>query len=276
MSRDLPDAIATEIAKEENKPIHLVELELDSGTVYFTDHDSDVEFAGHTYTAKGLSFSAISTHLSTEVDQVDIEFDNVDRSMSSYLASDEFQGKWLTIKKTFANLLESSENYVILFSGKMKHPRVDESKLIITVVSLLDSLKRTVPARIYQVMCPWEFGGAECGLNITISPYTETGTADAGSTASKLVDSARTEETNYWKYGILEMTSGDNGGLKCEILSSDTGEINLLFAFPNAIAENDSYKITVGCKKTLSECMAYSNEDNFGGFPNVVREVLRK
>jgi len=281
MARNISSSIEAEVAKEENRPIHLVEIELDSGILYFTDYDSDVVFpsvGGNTYIAKGMSFNPISTSLSMQVDEVEISFDNVDRSMSAYLQQDEFQGRWLTIKKVFANLLDDASNAVVLFSGKMKHPRVDESKFVITVTSILDSLKKQIPTRLYQAQCPWKFGGEKCGLDITKSPYKKTGTADASSTASKLVDAERTEQDNWWKYGILKMTSGANAGLKREILSStSTGEINLLYTFPNPIAEGDAYEIQVGCKKTFSECRdKYNNLDNFGGFPSVAREVMKR
>lgn len=280
MPKDLSDNIITEIAKTENKPIFLVEIELDSGTLYFTDYDADVDFpsvAGHTYTTKGFSFDPAKTSLSLEVDSVEITFDNVDRTMSAYLASDDFQGRWLTIKKVFTNLLDSSNDAITVFSGRMRAPSVDEFDFSVSVVSLLNSLQRKIPVRVFQKTCPWEFGGTECGLTISGSPYTETGIAEAGSGTSVLVDASRNEADNYWKYGILTMTSGDNNEEKREILSSTAlGVITFLIAFNSEISIDDTYSITRGCKKTLSECSGFSNSANFGGFPSVAREVMIK
>jgi len=277
MAKSLPTAIQQEIAKDENQPIHLVTINLDEVTLRYTDYDTDVTFGGNLYTAKGMSFDPASYSLSLEVDEVELHLDNVQRDMSSLLETYEFQGRWCTIQKTFANLLDNSENVITLFSGRMYHPRVNEQEFVITVRSLLSTLNKEIPTRLYQKFCQWEFGGTECGLNITVSPYKETGTAGAGSTSLKLVDPARTEEENWWKYGVLKMTSGANSGYRREILSSAPGEVRLLVAFPNPIAEGDSYEIQTGCKKTFAECSnKYSNDDNFGGFLTVSREVARK
>jgi len=276
MTRPVSQAVQEEIIKNENRPIHLVVIELDSVTLRYTDHDQDVIFpdpGGDVYQAKGMSFDPISTDLSMEVDRVEIRLDNVDRSMSNLLASYEFQGRWCTIMKTFTNLLGDASNVVTLFSGRMYHPRVNEKEFVITVTSLLNSLNKRGPKRLFQAQCPWDFGGEECGLDITVSPYRETGTAEEGSTDSVLADSNRTEDENWWRYGILKMTSGANAGIRREVKASAPGQIEVLIPFPTNISPGDSYEIQVGCKKTLGECRKYGNTDNFGGFPSVTRRV---
>ena len=62
MSRDIEAAVLTEAQLEENKPVYLVEIELDT-TLYYTDNNEDVNFptaGGNTYTANGITFSPIS------------------------------------------------------------------------------------------------------------------------------------------------------------------------------------------------------------------------
>jgi len=277
MAKTLTTAVQQEIAKDQNQPIHLITIELASQTLRYTDWDVDVEFptgSGTIYSARGLSFDPVATSLSMEVDSVDISFDNVDRYFSNLLADNVFQGRYCTIEKTFANLLGDSNNAVTIFSGKISHPRVDQESFTIRVVSLLNSLNQEVPRRMFQAQCPWDFGGTECGLDITVSPYKETGTADSGSTDSVLVDSSRTEEDNWWQYGILKMTSGSNSGIRREVKESTSGQITVLHKFPYPIAAGDTYEIQVGCKKTFGECKdKYNNTDNFGGFPSVTRRV---
>jgi len=104
-----------------------------------------------------------------------------------------------------------------------------------------------------------------------------TGTADAGCTASLLKDSARTENDNYWQYGSVEMTSGNNDGEKRAVRSSTSGEITLNFPFSNAINEGDTYIIRRGCPKTSHWCKCeYDNFENFGGFATLPQSLMRR
>ena len=157
-----------------------------------------------------------------------------------------------------------------VFSGIMTSPKVDEEALEVEVVSPLYNLEKQVPRRIYQNFCQWTFDSPECRGGGASLADEKTGTADAGSTATVLKDSDRTEVDDYWKDGQLEMTSGENSGEVRQILSSTSGEITLLFAFPHAIAKGDTYKIRRGCDKSIKSCRdKFHNEINFGGFVTV-------
>lgn len=73
-----------------------------------------------------------------------------------------------------------------------------------------------------------------------------TGTADAGSTASAIVDAERTEATtDYWQHGVVEMTSGANIGQMRRITAFNAGNdtITIAPAFKSAVAAGDTYRI---------------------------------
>ncbi|MFH1320442.1 MAG: phage BR0599 family protein [Bacteroidota bacterium] len=111
----------------------------------------------------------------------------------------------------------------------------------------------------------------EGGISLLLGELTGQ-TADAGSTASVLIDAARTEADDYWNNGNVEMTSGDNIGLKRRILdfTDATDTITFVFAFPNVIAPGDTYTIKRGCNKTEQQCeKVFSNFANFGGFTSI-------
>lgn len=83
--------------------------------------------------------------------------------------------------------------------------------------------------------------GAAAPLMASVS-----GTADAGSTASTMVDAARTEAaTDYWRGQALIMTSGANNGLARLItaFNAATDTITVSPAFPSAIGTGDTYDI---------------------------------
>ncbi len=73
-----------------------------------------------------------------------------------------------------------------------------------------------------------------------------TGTADAGSTASTIVDAERTEAvTDYWKHGVVEMTSGANVGQLRRVTAFNitTDTLTVAPAFKSAVAAGDTYRI---------------------------------
>lgn len=73
-----------------------------------------------------------------------------------------------------------------------------------------------------------------------------TGTADAGSTATTIVDAERTEATtDYWQHGVVEMTSGANIGQSRRVTAFNftTDTITVAPAFKSAVAAGDTYRI---------------------------------
>ena len=270
MPKDLTVTIQTEIAKEENIPIHLFELELVSGTLYFCDWNEDIIFGGHTYTAWSVSFSPAKVNISLEIDSISVNFDNTDLTMSAYLKVYPFQNRKINIKRVFSGLLSNANDYILIFSGIMNTVSVDENILEANAVSALNILHKEIPKRMYQPPCPWTFAGTcYCQANTD----QKDGTADSG-TLSELVDNALAEIEDYWKDGVLEMLTGDNAGEKRKILSfyAPGDCVTVVYAFSNVVSAGDCYRIKRGCDKTAESCEGrFDNLLHFGGFPTVPR-----
>jgi hypothetical protein len=78
---------------------------------------------------------------------------------------------------------------------------------------------------------------------------------------------ADTSELGFYEKGELEMLTGNNAGLRAEILSNTGDTITIFGKFPYPIANGDTYKIIPGCKYKSSICQnVYHNEANFAGF----------
>jgi len=97
------------------------------------------------------------------------------------------------------------------------------------------------------------------------------GTADAGSLETLLVDAALTQEDDYWNEGVVEITNvaSDNYGLKRKVKDfvAGTDRVSFYNAFPYSINTGDTYTITRGCYKTSKDCRnRHNNWANFGGF----------
>jgi len=266
----MPKSILAEaLAKAQaatNLPIYLIEIALDSATLRFAVNNEDVVFPTgvNTYTAWGIEFTRVLNKLTNEIDRINFSFDNTDLAMATYLAANTFQGKTLSLKRVFSDLLGLATYATIIFSGEIGGISINESIFECTVLSPLVKLEKLVPSRLYQPNCTWDFGGTECAA--TTGELTAQ-TADAACTSSLVKDAARTEADDYWRDGIIEFTTGDLDGEKRIINKSATGEITVITPFSAAPSEGNEYTIIRGCTKIPSDCIGkFNNWVNFGGF----------
>ncbi len=92
------------------------------------------------------------------------------------------------------------------------------------------------------------------------------------------VNGTPAEDTSYHEQGELKMTSGDNSGLRRPVLSNSVNTVTVLWPFPNAVANGDTYEIYPGCDKQGVTCRErFNNEENFRGFlyiPKVEETIM--
>lgn len=266
MSRTLSAAVQAEIAKSFAKPRTLYEFYLDGGTERYTDHDEAITFGGETYQPWDISHSVIKTYMENRVDNCTIEIDNTDRSMSGKFGSEDFEGRQLVIKKIFLGLTDPAD-YILIFTGHMDTPNVDEQRMKVKAVNIFDRSESQTPWRRFGLRCNWDFCGVECGFN-SGSKYD--GTAESGSDAANLVDSGLpTRADDFWKGATVRMLSGDNRGQSRYVKAYTDAEDKLTFILPfdNAISPGDQYVIE--CDKSRGACEELGNLPSFGGFDEV-------
>lgn len=272
MPKSIDAAVTAKAILAENKPVFLLELDLDSGTLYLCDAQTNVTFptAGNLYYAWGFSFGKVMNTLTGEVDRVTFSFDNTDLSFRAFTDTDEFQGRRLTLRRIFADLLGSADYSVVIFRGLMSTPAIGENAVDIEVASPLIKLGGTIPRRRYQSNCHWKFDGTECrGGGGSHAGELTAQIADTGGSSTSLLDTARLESADYWLYGTVEMTDGTaaNVGEIRMISASVLGTITLQYPLPASIAVGDEYTIRRGCNKISMWCsVKHSNWANFGGF----------
>ncbi len=268
MSKTVDGTTLATAQAEKNDPILLCEIALDSGTKYYCDDTDDIVFptGGQTYTAWPVSYDGVRTSITGEVERVRVSFSNADLTFSVFFAAEEWQGRVLTLKKVFSNLLSSADYAVTIWSGDMAAPDINESVFVIQVLSPMVALERKAPRRLFDVLCPWRFGETECGAD-TCELTSQT--ADSGGSTTTMVDAARSEADDYWRYGTLTFTSGDLSG-EAQIITtsvSSTGVVTTINPFSDAPTAGDQYKIKRGCAKTAGYCVnTHDNWDSFGGF----------
>ena len=166
MPKTIDPTYKTKALLEANQPVFLLELELDSGTLYLCDAQENVTFpsggGGSLYLAQGMSFDRVQNTVDGEIDRVTFTFDNTDLTFRAYTDTDDFQNRRITLKRIFGDLLSSSAYVITLFTGYMRAPKIGELDVMVTADSPLIKLKKTIPARRYQSNCHWTFAGEEC------------------------------------------------------------------------------------------------------------------
>jgi hypothetical protein len=261
-----------------NMPIELYQIFLDEETLYLAMYPEDIEFFDEngdpqTYTAAALSRSTIETNTDTQVDQCEVQIDNVTREMSAYIANTEFVDRELAIWKVFLEDLSDPQNYVEIFRGKMDAPKINQYQMSVAVVSRLDTLDRKLPARTFQVQCPWQFGDSDtCGATVP----EKTGTIDSiSSDHMTMNDSDITESIGYWEHGEITINNE-----KRIITESGSGYVTVEYPFSADVEAGDNYEMQAGCNKSydggVNSCSGWGNTDYYGGFLSIPKTNIRE
>jgi len=236
-------------------------------TIYLTDHVTDLVMSGHTYiSTSGYQFTGYSAGSDFSPSTIDIEgIAGVAGISRAAISSGVFDGARCYVFATdWTSPTEDEEQITVGVFGKAT---IMDDRYTITGVSLIDALNQTV-VDTYGAQCPKKFGGTEyAGCGVSLAAYTVTGTLTSVSNAGVFTDTARTEANDTFTGGTFRFTTGANAGLKAiEIKSyaSDTVEVYEPFYYTPAIG--DAYEMVRGCRKRLSDCQAYGNVLNFGGF----------
>ena len=233
----------------------------------FTDHDAAITYDGVTYeAATGYSASAIRTSAALNVDNMEVE-----GMLSSATITDEdlLAGLWdgadfVIMRVNYADLTQGHE---VMRAGTLGNVKTGGQHFVAELRGLAQGLQQVV-GRIYKPACDADFGDAQCG--ITIATWTVTGSVTAVTSQSAFTDSVRAEAADYFKFGLLTFTSGDNDGFAMEVKDFATGAFVLQQAMPNPIQVGDAYSVYAGCDKLLASCKTkFNNVINFRGVPHV-------
>jgi uncharacterized phage protein (TIGR02218 family) len=110
--------------------------------------------------------------------------------------------------------------------------------------------------------CRAFFGDSDCQKNL--APLTSNLIAQAGCTKKEL-NHNQSFAINYFQYGKVVFTSGQNTGVARGIAISNGTTISLTEELPFIPAVNDTFQAIKGCAHTKIACIAYENIRNFRG-----------
>jgi len=264
----LDSATLAHLAGEELTLSTCWKIEADGqAAVGFTDHDSDLVVSGLTFSALGgYAPTSIQSTSGLSVDNLDIQGllsalgitdADIQAGIYDYAEVWIFQVNWADVTQV-----------IPLKYGHLGEVRTNDSFLA-EFRSLSQLLSQTIGSTITPD-CRAQLGDSECG--VTLSGFTVTGSVVAVTDRSKFTDTTRTEADNYFKYGLLTWTSGNNSGYSMEVklYTLSTGEFEIFEPMPFDVQAGDGYSVYAGCDKFFSTCKAkFNNVINFRGEPHV-------
>ncbi len=273
MPKTVPADVLTQFALASIQPRYLLTIVTTGGTTLrYCTGKNNIDFpssSGSTYYAtRGFTFSTIRANLTLEVDRVQIEIDNIDGGLLTYLK--EIQDARITLMLVDLGKLGSASNDIARFSGIAGAPTINISAITFPVLSPLTKLSAPFPNRQLSGPCPWVFDGTHCLHGGSTLKATETdGVVEAGSSTVKIVDATHRNEANgYWDTGTVEITSGAlDGEIRQVSTSTAAGVVNIILPFSGTPAVGVTYSISRGCNKSQRDCWEnHDNWINYGGF----------
>ena len=281
---DLSAVLLAIKAQIQHKPVEIHDIYLgsqtaeDSNTLYFINFYKATNFftyLGHTaqsYTPLGLSRSAIKKTSRGEIERVTYQLDNVNKGMGAYAAAHDFRNKRIVTRLIFRDHLTSYLDCKVIFDGFIQAISFTQKSMQATCTPKIGSLNFGT-GWPYQIECNAHFGDAYCQISKDVIGINKVvGTATGGSTTTLADASNLTQVDDYWNWGTVIFTSGDNTGDSRKIVDfvAATDTVTLDYPLDNAVAVGDAYEIYRGCDKTLAMCQStYVNDENYHGFHTI-------
>lgn len=151
-------ALKNALEAASNSPLDLYELQLDSGTVYWSTEA--ITWGGNAYEPVVLRRSPIRRYMTRQFDQVRLEADNVDTGVAQLLLANPIEGRRLIIRKIDRTVAGDS---VVTFHGVMRRAAsIDRNRAVIEAVELLGSMDDLNGRPMVQQCTISEFKGAIC------------------------------------------------------------------------------------------------------------------
>lgn len=285
MSRTIPAALLAHIAGEALTLALMVRVErTDSIVLGFTSHDRDLSFASETYLAtSAIEASAIRNTLGRQLDTLDV----IGLLQSSVIAdSDLIAGLYdgARVETFLVNWTDSpiTERIGPLHSGTIGEVSLTDGQWVAEFRPLSARLAHQIGQLTSPTCRVKEWGDSECapgGLlgvspGVAISTYRHTGrVVSVVTSAYQMTFATSAEASDYFSYGRVAMTTGNNAGLSREVkrhtLSGGSAVIELQEPFPRAVAVSDVAMLEAGCNRSFERCLFFANRLNFRAEPEL-------
>jgi len=181
-----------------------------------------------------------------------------------------FDGAILKLQRLFMPTYgDTRRGPITIFQGRVAEVDAGRSLATFMVNSFAELLDQQFPRNLYQPGCVNNLGDTGCGVNLAALGVA--GTALTGSTAAIISANLATTPTGEFNQGKVTFTSGVLNGMSRTVKSGVAGApgtISLLFPFPSAPANGDTFTIYPGCNKSFGDsngCPKFSNTARWRG-----------
>ena len=248
----------------------------DAVTLRFTDHDMEIEVEGETFIPIG-GFNASARRKEASLRAQNLEVVGV-ISSDAIKAEDLRAGRYreaavtemiVDWKYPWVGPILTNKYWIaeVTFSDEVWEARVEG----------LTRWFNPHVGQVYSKLCRYRLGDDQCGIDVTVPPYTVVANAVASVlTADRKIQVDTTlngYSSGYFAYGQVTWTTGDNTGLYSEIkvfaeIAGPQRTVEFQLRTPFTIEVADEFSIQAGCDKLAGTCKDdFSNLVNFGGFP---------
>ena len=235
-----------------------------------TEHSQDLQINNTTYySSNGFEHnnSDFTSNLSNSISEIIGLIDN-----NTININDIITGKFDNAKIEIFYIDTNDENFekIHITTGNITSININDGKITFSINNILNVLDKTI-GDIYSPLCRAQFCDQKCLLNINDYTFTSKITHVKSDTEFLYdISSIGVKDKNYFKYGIVIFTSGKNINQSMEIKQSFDNDIILNTKLNYSLTVGDTFKIIVGCDKTISSCInKFNNAINFRGEPHI-------
>jgi uncharacterized phage protein (TIGR02218 family) len=236
----------------------------------FTSIDRPLEIDGVTYeAATGVTPSAIQSRADLAVPNLELAgaLDS-----DTITEADLVAGVWdnAVVEIFEVNYADLTQGAMLLSLGSIGNVSATRSAYSAEQRGLAQALQQPV-GFVTTPHCLNQLGDARCQFDVEVTRLAGTVSAVTG-TKGFTADDVADADADYFGGGEVTWTSGDNAGLRIEVLTHAAGGIfDLVLPMPRAIQEGDTFTVIAGCRKRRTEdCFEkFANVVNFLGFPDL-------
>lgn len=262
-----------DISIQDGNPIELYDFRGDDVNFFFTNANEPYTFGVTRYVPVQVSRTQPRVNQDEPGSQVELKMALADPNASAFLdrwiASAPEVTKWkLTIRRVHVD----DTGAIIFWIGTVVSVRYENQGIDVIVLckSLNNLFTLQGPRKNWGTTCNHRLfsqGGGNCTL--VRNTFTTTTTVDSiDSTGLIYTLAVVPNPTVRWESGFIIKPGS---GLESRMIIARSGnDITLQYPIPE-IGVGDTVQISEGCDHSITDCVAYNNEDNFGGTPYTPR-----
>jgi len=238
----------------------------------FTDHDTDIAFAGATFRAgAALTPTQIESGVGFAPGTGEVAGAFLgDGVTEDDLANGVYDGASVEIWLVDWSAPDDRLLLDIATIGEVKRGEFAFSAELRSGAHYFDQQR----GRVYQRNCQADFGDARCGIALDALGLSSTGHIVSATRDTMSATLSAPFEAGFFTNGVLTFTSGANSGARFAIKTHRQDSAQAQIALWSAPAQDpvagDTFSIVAGCDKSPDACQnKFANIVNFRGFPHM-------